>query len=65
MPVAHDLIILNRNGNLKIAKNASASQMINALQQSNTSYASKEDDDKDIIAALTIMYAYPTFVFEL
>jgi hypothetical protein len=53
--IAHDLIILNQNGDPQIAKNASASQMINALQRSNKSYASKGDENEDITAALSIM----------
>jgi len=54
-PISHDLIILDQNGVPKIAKNASASQMINALQRSDKSYANKGDGNENATAAVTIM----------
>jgi hypothetical protein len=54
-PIFHDLIILDQNDVPKIAKNASASQMINALQRSNKSYANKGVGNENVTAAVTIM----------
>jgi len=54
-PIFHDLIVFDQNGVPKIAKNASASQMINALQRSNKSYAGKGDGNENVTAAITVM----------
>jgi hypothetical protein len=55
-PVAHDLIVLNPDGELRIAKNASAAQIINFLTCANSKCAAVYDGETDDTAALTAMY---------
>ena len=55
-PVAHDLIVINQDGQPQIARNTSAAQMIDILQSSNSRCASAHGGDRDNIAALTLMY---------
>ena len=54
-PVAHDLIVINQDGQPQIARNTSAQQMIEILQSSNTRCASAHGGDRDDIATLTLM----------
>jgi hypothetical protein len=55
-PSSHDLIIFTQEGKPLIAKNASPSQMISAIQRSNSSCGGGQlDADGDVDAPLTIM----------
>jgi len=54
-PVAHDLIVLSPDGELQIAKNASAGQIINFLTYSNSKCAAVHDGERDDTATLTVM----------
>lgn len=54
-PVAHDLIDLGPDGELRIAKNASAKQIINFLADSNSKCAAVHGGEKDDTAELTVM----------
>jgi hypothetical protein len=54
-PVAHDLIVLSPEGDLQIAKNASARQIINFLACSNREWAAIHDAETDNTAPLTVM----------
>ena len=55
-PAAHDLIVINQDGQPQIAKNASAAQMIDILQSSNSWCAGAHGGDSGDMAALTLMY---------
>ena len=56
-PSSHDLIIFAQDGKPRIAKNALPSQMVNALQRSNSSCGGGHlDADGHVDAPLTIMY---------
>jgi hypothetical protein len=54
-PVAHDLIVLSHEGNLHIAENASARQIINFLDRSNRELAAVHDAGTANTAPLTVM----------
>jgi hypothetical protein len=53
-PIAYDIIVLNQDGALRIAENASAGQMSGVLLRSNRNSAGICNDDEDV-AALILM----------
>ena len=54
-PVGHDIIVIDQDGQPRIARNASAAEMIGVLQRCNRRCASDRDGAKDDTATLTIM----------
>lgn len=54
-PVAHDLIVIGHEGVPRIARNASAGQMISVLRCSNNRGAGIQDIENDDVAALALM----------
>jgi hypothetical protein len=54
-PCAHDLIVLKHNGELRIAKNASAEQMTGPLRLLNNKFTEFNGEDADKTGALALM----------
>jgi hypothetical protein len=55
-PRAHDLIVLGRDGRLRMAKNLSAERMADTLRRLNRKFMEFHDsDDADKTGALTLM----------
>jgi hypothetical protein len=54
-PVAHDLVVLSPEGDLRVAENASAKQIITFLAHSNGELAAVHDAGTDNTAKLAVM----------
>jgi hypothetical protein len=54
-PTAHDLVVLNPEGVLHIATNASVGQIISILDDSNRKCAAVDDEEADDSTPLAVM----------